>query len=277
LGAIFSRLFTNGWYTNTAIRNSPYDLFASADLIYNANFLFGTETDFINWQTGASYSSYLDWITPMLSTRGFTTAEYTGKFSLEESAFYDIDQAVTNGGYSPVPPPAFLQMILLSDGTCASACCQFSSRMIDAGVAKTVVWGGINGLDIETSSVCGGAVKDWDLFASPLFTTTADLTFNFQEFFLRSQLGIPREWFRLSPDFRLTNRYSVIHSFIDIYQSSFDEYVALLDSAASFFPQVGNLNSLSPSPSPPATGSTGTGSAASTLSSSLLHLLFWFL
>ncbi len=66
---------------------------------------------------------------------------------------------------------------------------------------KVVGWGGIKEMPVDISSYNGGEVKQLskEFTKYPVFKTTADLRWNFNEMYVRSDTDMPREFLRLEP------------------------------------------------------------------------------
>ena len=104
--------------------------------------------------------------------------------------------------------------MILTDGTCGSACSFFESRLASDGGAVVVTYGGLVGSPLDTSSFGGGGVTSgWSTYAKtvrnasvvpllPPLVTTAFVSFSSSEFYLPTE-PLPREWLRLQGAFRL--------------------------------------------------------------------------
>ena len=100
-------------------------------------------------------------------TRGGTTGEYTARY-LSKSCI-DIDDNLEEMGLpakSGVNLHNFTRIVLLTDGTCGSACSQFSTKlMLHDNMVRTVSYGGFGKDDVmDTSAFAGGNVEQFGQF-----------------------------------------------------------------------------------------------------------------
>ena len=116
-----------------------------------------------------------------------------------------------------IPAPCVLffapQILLLTDGTCGSACSFFESRLVVDGGGTAVSYGGLLDAPMDTSSFGGGGVTGgWDTYLEtvrdpqvrstlPQLVSTAYVTFTSSEFYLPTA-PLPREWLRLEAELR---------------------------------------------------------------------------
>jgi hypothetical protein len=143
-------------------------------------------------------------------TRGSRTSQYSGLF------YFDCRSILLS-----LPSYYFSKVVVVTDGTCGSACSQFLSKPMADGLVTTVSYGGIQGETMDTSSFCGGNVEDWTSFVnsasglSPALRFTpgaSESRFNFAETY-NPGASLPREFTLLAaskhsdfwPDLGLTD------------------------------------------------------------------------
>ena len=107
------------------------------------------------------------------------------------------------------------KIILLSDGTCGSACSYFSSKLATEQLAYVVTVGGLVGQPMDYSSFAGGNVFDWPDFVSDVqsyttfdgqpkqLPTSAATRFDFTEVYFGQ--SVPREFTRGTSNAHLYN------------------------------------------------------------------------
>ena len=165
--------------------------------------------------------------------RGGVMGDFTAK-ATTEVCYTDYDSVIEGFGI-PVPYPGaplheFTRLVLLTDGTCGSACSHFSSKLQLEGVVTTVAYGGFPDEEMDTSAFCGGSVSEYSnfwrrilftYFAGQVFFTTsetlsfpellfplpsaAETRFNFRETYFAA-LGpnaLPREFYIIPAEKRL--------------------------------------------------------------------------
>ena len=108
------------------------------------------------------------------------------------------------------------QIVILSDGSCGSACSFFEGRLAVDNSAVVVTYGGLMNRPMDTSSFGGGGVTSgWESYVQqlvnltaaelsqvPEFLSTADVSFSSSEYYLPNQ-ALPREWLLVQARYRL--------------------------------------------------------------------------
>jgi len=161
------------------------------------------------------------WDPPISITRGGVTTEYTQRSSFwcgfdpvvdKDLPSFDPNETdllgiwVQNNGY------LFEEIVIMTDGTCGSACSQFISKMQVFNKAIVYSQGGLVGQDMETSGFAGGNVEEWDAFIDGInqlgtcgvgtldpLPTNAAARFNHREIYMQDD-NIPREFIKLPAD-----------------------------------------------------------------------------
>jgi hypothetical protein len=108
----------------------------------------------------------------------------------------------------------FDKILIITDGTCGSACSLFTSGLRQSDKVRMMSYGGFWGDDLDTSSFAGGNVENWDDTVTRLGVsapswlkrdpTTADSTFNYREMFLKNGTT-PRQFVRIPADYIVPN------------------------------------------------------------------------
>ncbi len=185
---------------------------------------------------GAPYPDPSDWIGPRTFVEhGNTIANYTNFWGLDCSSWYWGLTGSSSRYY-------FNKILVLTSGDCGSSCSQMISRMQENGV-KVVGWGGVKEMPMDISSYNGGEVKQLsnEFTKYPVFKTTADLRWNFNEMYVRSNTEMPREFLRLEPDFRVNNLFMEL--FVDGKMNHKNPYyLSLLTATADFFNSMPKTN-----------------------------------
>jgi len=115
-----------------------------------------------------------------------------------------------------LPLPRAPQIVILSDGSCGSACSFFEGRLAVDNSAVVVTYGGLMNRPMDTSSFGGGGVTSgWESYVQqlvnltaaelsqvPEFRSTADVSFSSSEYYLPDQ-ALPREWLLVQARYRL--------------------------------------------------------------------------
>ena len=136
-------------------------------------------------------------------SRSGRVSSYSPIYSSGELS-WEMLPAIADGldslGYIP-------RVVLITDGTCGSACSMFETSIVNDNAGTIVSFGGILGQPMDTSSFGGGTVLEWSDYISALtpqlraqlpasdFITTASARFTASEFYGPFQ-GLPREWIR---------------------------------------------------------------------------------
>ena len=103
--------------------------------------------------------------------RGGVTGEYTQKFIGADCAGVVIPSPeMLFVSYLGIPMEEmstykfhnFNRIVLLSDGTCGSACSQFAKKLQVDGLVRTVSYGGYLGEAFDTSGFGGGSLMTWE-------------------------------------------------------------------------------------------------------------------
>jgi hypothetical protein len=132
---------------------------------------------------------------------------------------------------------SFRRILVMTDGTCGSACSGFLTQLRLLGRVLIVGKGGLPSTGLhESASFTGGNVEDWDPFVSYIcfmseevarntsiltLPSTAYTRFNFREFYLGNHT-IPREFDPLPPDFHYLN-WSFAEDAAIYYQQNQDD------------------------------------------------------
>jgi hypothetical protein len=199
------------WVTGQVVGNTslqvwePYDLRESniTDGLLSAGYFSLNEFCQLD---GIPYSNN-SWYSPgVIRTRG----NVTGNFS--EQLIYPYECSVIFGSSIPYFPP---NIIIITEGTCASACSLFVTKFQKYGRATVVSHGGLPGVDMDSSSVAGGDVLSWNEFISSLSSlpsfsnepiqmpTSAYASFNQFEMYMGLDATTPREWNKFPTDYHL--------------------------------------------------------------------------
>eukprot|EP00029_Vermamoeba_vermiformis_P007630 TRINITY_DN3352_c0_g2_i1.p1 TRINITY_DN3352_c0_g2~~TRINITY_DN3352_c0_g2_i1.p1 ORF type:complete len:693 (-),score=153.11 TRINITY_DN3352_c0_g2_i1:54-2132(-) len=164
--------------------------------LHNSRYLNGT--DYRRVGSGELYGNDESWFDARTVTRGGQSSDLT-QFVLFPAECLQFTNLITTGHYPS-------NIVLLTDGTCGSACSLFLSKFIEYGVGQVVSYGGFTDTgDMDTSSFAGGNVLDWpDFVASTLgfslnpapasMQTSAFNRFNHHEMYMGTTATVPREW-----------------------------------------------------------------------------------
>jgi hypothetical protein len=128
-----------------------------SDSLTNIGF-FDYNFFYLNTET---YYTDTSFNTPIARTRGGKTGNYSQLIHLAaplptETPNFWMD----NSNYY------FDKIIVLTDGTCASACAYFATKLKQDEKAWIVSAGGIRGQPMDISSSIGGNVYDWESFVA---------------------------------------------------------------------------------------------------------------
>ena len=100
---------------------------------------------------------------PIARKRGGTSSNYSQLVFFAVPLPSDTPNMwMNNGGYY------FDKIIVLTDGTCGSACAYFSTKLKQDKKAWIVSAGGVLGQDMDISSFAGGNVEDWDSYVNSI-------------------------------------------------------------------------------------------------------------
>lgn len=115
----------------------------------------------------------------------------------------------------------FNKILVLTDGTCGSACSYFASKLLLNKKAWVVSMGGVVGTEMGIASFAGGNVFDWTPYLQYLkgylnetnqnyngtldyLPTSAATRYNFGEVYIGSD-DIPREYLHMKPSDHINN------------------------------------------------------------------------
>lgn len=166
-----------------------------------------------------SRTPYFDfsWYNPGINyTRGGKQSSYTSR-----THYASICVDFPNGFDNPFFEPYkyyFDRVIVVTDGTCGSACSLFVS-LLQQMKSKVVVvsYGGLyrSSETMDTSSFAGGNVLEWGLISTlteyfgnhpnmpKQFPTSANARFNYHEYYTTRDAKIPREFTKMEADYHV--------------------------------------------------------------------------
>jgi len=143
--------------------------------------------------------------------------------------------------------------LVVTDGLCGSACCQFISQLRYLGKVGVVAIGGLPGSNYDICSFPGGNVLEWDDIVNctlgksfvNFLPTTARTRFNHMEMYMGQQ-SVPREFIIIPPDFVLNQSQNIL----DLHSATYDEYlysnVSTLFGSISYAPLGSPFQSMFP-------------------------------
>lgn len=186
--------------SSNAIRGSP-----------SLNRLFTAYTTYIDLDSKKVYNN-ASFYNPISRSRGGYTSQYT------QQAYFPAECInYPTASFKPVKY-YFKKLTVLTDGTCGSACALFASQLQANNYAKVVSYGGPLGrsVPLSTASFAGGNVLEYNtvsLYAyyygsgakglPPMFTSSAQARFNFNEYYEHIDLTTPREFLKRPADVHL--------------------------------------------------------------------------
>lgn len=187
---------------------------------------------FFRPETFTAYEN-IDWLAPGKSyTRGGVTSQYSNMVT-DDCTMVNL----------PSWDPSYLfrpeHVLLLSDGTCGSACALFSRNIQERALAQTMVVGGLKNEPQMIASFIGGLVYDLptlleelkllNLLDSPYapkpFPTSAGLRFTLWEQYPwanRANPPIPAEFVFEASDFRLMYTLQSLYSPLELYTDAYN-------------------------------------------------------
>ena len=198
-------IFSNNFRGVAAME--PYDLRRTDSNIdlHNSRYLNGT--DYRRLGSGDLYDNDESWFDARTVTRGGQSTELTQQF-LFPAECLQVTDYITTGHYPS-------NILLITDGTCGSACSLFLSKFIEYGVGQVISYGGFTDTgDMDTSSFAGGNVLDWPDFVTSTFgfnlnnapsfmPTSAFNRFNHHEMYMGSSSSVPREWRKMPAGYHM--------------------------------------------------------------------------
>lgn len=143
----------------------------------------------------------------VIRTRGGIDGRFTQQFLLA----YDCLPLISS--WTPTYFPQ--EIIIVTEGTCGSACSLFVTKFQRYARAIVVSHGGLPNVDMDSSSFGGGNVQDWSTFVASLqkfpdfpnkprqFPTSASARFTEFQLYLGRDAVVPREWNKFPTDFHL--------------------------------------------------------------------------
>jgi hypothetical protein len=191
-----------------------YRLSNSAKAIQKSSYLNSAFTSFTNYLEINSEKPYTNasfW-DPIERTRGGLKSNYT------QQGYFPAGCVGYPGGSFKVIPYYFNNRIVLTDGTCGSACALFASQLQSYNLAKIVSYGGPIGrtVPLSTASFAGGNVLEYNSVSllaflkggnvpglPPMMTSSAASRFNFNEYYEHIEMNIPREFLKRPADIHL--------------------------------------------------------------------------
>jgi hypothetical protein len=168
-------------YSGASVYN-PYDMREGAlnDQLVNIGFY-----DKSQWLIIGTENVYTDdsWYNPISRTRGGLTSNYTQLIGFNQLA---PDFEMDNGNYY------FDKIVVLTDGTCGSACNYFASKLKEDKRAWLVSAGGVIGQPMDIASFAGGNVEDWEPFVDYInqYTSQTQTSLNNRPVNLPSSAGL---------------------------------------------------------------------------------------
>jgi hypothetical protein len=200
------------WVTGQIVGNTsqqvwtPYDLRQSNitdELVAIGYFPLGNFRHF----NGTVYRDNSWYTPPLIRTRGGVTGPFSQQF------LFPYDQCLPYF----VPSLNFFptDIMIITDGTCGSACSLFVTKFQRYQRAIVVSYGGIPGGNIDSSSFAGGAAWTWSNFIASLSSfpnfpnqpqplpTSALTGFNQFEMYMGVQEITPREWNKFPTNYHL--------------------------------------------------------------------------
>ena len=185
---------------SNAIRNSA-----------SLNRLFTAYTTYIDVDTKKVYTND-SFYNPIPRTRGGYSSKYT------QQAYFPAECInYPSVSFKPVQY-YFKHLTVLTDGTCGSACALFASQLQSNNFAKVVSYGGPlkRTTPLSTASFAGGNVLEYNTVSMyayfygggakglpPMFTSSAQARFNFNEYYEHNDLNTPREFLKRPADVHL--------------------------------------------------------------------------
>ena len=195
----------------TAAPTVPYGIYdykqsASALAIRAVPALDSAFTSYQNYlNIGDEKPANASFYTPILRTRGGYTANYT------QQAYFPAGCVGYPGGSFHNIPYYFQNVIVVTDGTCGSACALFTSQLQSEKLASVVSYGGPYGrtVPLSTASFAGGNVLEYNSVSlmaylqgggapglPPMMTSSAASRFNFNEYYELDDMNTPREFLK---------------------------------------------------------------------------------
>ncbi|CAG8830076.1 10064_t:CDS:2, partial [Gigaspora margarita] len=153
---------------------------------------------YISTKTNSSFDSIMDFIGNNLYTRGGVQVKYTSKAFFNDTALYEyVYGANLKLPTSPKLPWSEKDIIILTNGVCASSCATLTQRLAEINVA-TISVGGFPSRRFSFASTSGGAIKTTDNILMDFSFRPADYQLYYDEQSARdpSQLWIQahEEW-----------------------------------------------------------------------------------
>lgn len=209
------------------VLNKNTDLFRQQDIINPISNEFYTDQ---SWYTNG----------PTL-IRGGSSSKYT------KQAYFNTVPDVTPSSFY------FDKILIITDGSCGSACSHFVSKLQTEKKASVLTIGGKIGVPMDISSFNGGNVLEWsgsNSFVDILSGITlankpsnlpynSRLRFNFREAYVNSTT-VPREFLRFEADFHLYDWDIVYTKYRNFYEDNETRSAVanLYATANSLFPQI---------------------------------------
>jgi hypothetical protein len=185
-----------------------YDLRRTDMNINLHNSLYINGTDYRRVGSGELYGNDESWFDARTATRGASGSSEMTQFVLFPADCLQFTTLITTDHYPS-------NVLLITDGTCGSACSLFLSKFLEYGVGQVVSYGGFTDTgDMDTSSFAGGNVLDWPDFvtstngfslnpAPNFMPTSAFNRFNHHEMYMGQSSSAPREWRKMPANYHL--------------------------------------------------------------------------
>lgn len=142
---------------------------------------------------------------PVARTRGGFTSNYT-----QQAYFPAACVGYPRGSFKSIPY-YFKNILVVTDGTCGSACALLTSQLQSQGLATIVSYGGPikREIPLSTASFAGGNVLEYDVVSKlarlkggdapnlpPMMNSSATSRFNFNEYYELDDREVPREFLK---------------------------------------------------------------------------------
>lgn len=200
------------WSTGAFSTNRSQQIWEPYDLRHSEIWDNLVDLDYFNTQeyrqlNGQPYFQN-QWYYPGVNyTRGGVTSLYSFLSAFPYSDCYPA--------YFPTRTFFPKNILIVTDGTCASSCCLFATKFQIYQTGIVVSYGGLPGADMDCSSVAGGNVLEWPSFIASLsyfpnfpdrpipFATSATTSFVQNELYMGPNVTLPREWNKFPADYHI--------------------------------------------------------------------------
>jgi hypothetical protein len=221
--------------------------------LHNSRYLNGT--DYRRVGSGDVYGSDESWFDARTVNRGGQSTDLT-QFVLFPAECLQFTNLITTGHYPS-------NIVLLTDGTCGSACALFLSKFSEYGVGQIVSYGGFTDTgDMDTSSFAGGNVLDWPDFVSSTFGFTLNPTpafmptsafnrFNHHEMYMGQSATVPREWRKMPAGYHMYFYDAIVNDDVStadgiqaaatLYESAIGVFGSFTQRSSASFTSISSL------------------------------------